>query len=95
MNRRERVLAVLHFEKPDFTMDSRRDSSWDRSAGGNYLAENKLLLGSETLGVYGGPGIVLPSYLIGYEITRQSIDKAENMEIETILIPHCGLLDKV
>lgn len=59
---------------------------------GYYLAENKLLLGSETLGVYGGKGIVVPSYLVGYDVTMNSIKKASKMDIENILIPHYGLL---
>jgi len=61
---------------------------------GFYLAENKLLLGSETLGVYGGNGIVFPSYLIGYQITINSILKAQAMDIENILVPHYGVLNR-
>ena len=40
-----------------------------RCSVGFYLAENKMLLGSETLGVYGGDGIVVPSCLVGYQMT--------------------------
>ena len=60
---------------------------------GFYLPENRLLLGAETLGVYIDSETVIPSYLIGYEITMHSIEKAENMDIQTILVPHHGLLD--
>ena len=60
---------------------------------GFYLAENRLLLGSETLGVYIDRNTVIPSYLIGYETTMHSIEKAENMAIDSILVPHHGLLD--
>ena len=59
---------------------------------GFYLAENKLLLGSETLGVYGEDNIVLPSYLIGYKTAMDSISKVQAMDIESILVPHYGLL---
>ena len=59
-----------------------------------YLAAEKLLLGSETLGVYDGDKIITPSYLIGYEITLDSIAKAEKMEVDHILLPHYGLLDQ-
>ena len=59
---------------------------------GFYLAENKLLLGSETLGVYGGNDTVFPSYLVGYQVTIDSLNKAQAMDIESILIPHYGLL---
>ncbi len=59
---------------------------------GYYLEEEKLLLGSETLGVYTGTEKVLPSYLIGYQIALDSISKAENLNIESILVPHYGLI---
>lgn len=61
---------------------------------GFYLSENKLLLSSETLGVYGGNDTVVPSYLIGYGIALSSIDKALSLDIESILLPHFGILEK-
>lgn len=61
---------------------------------GYYLEENKLLLGSETLGVYAGNGIVVPSYLIGYEIAMESMRKLEGVKIDNILVPHYGVLSK-
>ena len=61
---------------------------------GYYLASEHLLLSSETLGVYDGGDIVCPSYLVGYEMTMASIARAENLEIERILLPHCGVLDQ-
>ncbi len=60
---------------------------------GFYLEENKLLLGSETLGVYADT-LVVPSYLIGYRITVDSIIKAKGLDVENILTPHFGVLDK-
>ncbi len=59
---------------------------------GYYLAENRLLLTPETLGVYFGKGGFLPSYLVGYQMTLDSIRKAEHLDIETFLLPHYGLL---
>ena len=59
---------------------------------GYYLAENHLLLGSETLGVYFGEGVYLPSFLVGYQMTLDSIRKARQMEIEQILLPHYGVV---
>ena len=59
---------------------------------GYYLEDEKLLLGSETLGVYTGTDKVLPSYLIGYKIALDSISKTENLDIESILVPHYGLI---
>ncbi len=59
---------------------------------GYYLEDEKLLLGSETLGVYTNTEKVLPSYLIGYQIALDSISKVENLDIESILVPHYGLI---
>ena len=64
-----------------------------RCSFGFYLAENGLLLGSETLGVYAGNGVVIPSYLIGYDTTIESLEKAEKMHINNLLAPHYGVLD--
>lgn len=61
---------------------------------GFYLMEKKLLLSTETLGIYAGNGIILPSFLVGYKMTLDSIKKVENMDVENILVPHYGLLDR-
>lgn len=61
---------------------------------GYYLASEKLLLSTETLGVYDGENTVVPSYLVGYRMALDSISKAEKLEIDNILLPHCGLLDR-
>ena len=61
---------------------------------GFYLIEEKLLLSTETLGIYAGNEIILPSFLVGYEMTLNSIKKVENMDVENILVPHYGLLDR-
>ena len=57
---------------------------------GYYLAENRLLLGSETLGVYFSGDIYLPSFLVGYQMALDSIQKAKSMVIDQLLIPHYG-----
>lgn len=59
-----------------------------------YCPEHKLLLGCETIGVYDGEGGVVPSYLVGYNMTIQSIERAEKLDIKNILIPHYGLLNE-
>lgn len=61
---------------------------------GFYLASEKLLLGSETIGVFDGDKTVVPSYLVGYNMALDSIKRAEGLDIEQILVPHYGLLDK-
>ena len=59
---------------------------------GFYLKEERLLLGTETLGVYFGQGTYLPSYLVGYQMTLDSLEKAERLSPERILLPHYGLV---
>jgi glyoxylase-like metal-dependent hydrolase (beta-lactamase superfamily II) len=61
---------------------------------GFYNRKEKLLLGCESIGVYDGEGTVVPSYLVGVEMAIDSIEKAEKLEIENILVPHFGLLGK-
>lgn len=59
---------------------------------GFYLVSQKLLLSSETLGVYDGEKTVVPSYLVGYQMALDSIEKVERLDVEHILLPHYGLL---
>jgi len=61
---------------------------------GYYLAEQKLLLSTETLGVFNGGDAVVPSYLVGYKMTLDSMDKAAQLDIAQLLLPHYGLLDR-
>lgn len=61
---------------------------------GYYLPSEKLLLCSETLGVYDGGEIVFPSYLVGYHMALDSIAKVERLDIDNIILPHYGLLDR-
>ncbi len=65
-----------------------------RCSVGYYLESEKLLLSSETLGVFDGESTVVPSYLVGVKMTLDSIDKATALDIDHILLPHFGLLDK-
>lgn len=59
---------------------------------GFYLEENRLLLSTETLGVYVGKEPYLPSYLVGYELTLTSFQRVKELNIESILIPHYGVV---
>ena len=61
---------------------------------GFYLEENKLLLNSETLGVYFGNDTVLPICLVGYNMSLESFRRAKELDIENMLVPHYGLLNK-
>ena len=62
---------------------------------GYYLAENSLLLASESLGVYIGHGVYMPSFLVGYQMTLDSIRKAGEMDIDQMLLPHYGVVSGV
>ncbi len=59
-----------------------------------YLREKKLLLCSETLGVYFGEDTYLPFFLVGYQISLDSFEKVKSMDIDYMLLPHYGVVDK-
>lgn len=59
---------------------------------GFYLEENRLLLSTETLGVYFGNDTYMPSYLVGYQMTLDSFAKAKQLNIKSLLIPHYGVV---
>ncbi len=61
---------------------------------GFYCKKKKLLLGSETIGVFDGVDDVVPSYLVGYKMAVESIDRASKLDVENVLIPHYGIIDK-
>ncbi|MBR2020805.1 MAG: MBL fold metallo-hydrolase [Clostridia bacterium] len=61
---------------------------------GFYLAENKLLLNPETLGVYFGKNSILPICLVGYKMSLDSFKRVEELDIENMLVPHYGMLDR-
>ena len=65
-----------------------------RCSVGYYLKSEKLLLSTESIGVYIGKGQVIPSYLVGYEMTLDSIKRVKELEIDKILVPHFGVLEK-
>ncbi len=59
---------------------------------GFYCEEKKLLLSTETLGVYDGESYLVPSFLVGYEMSLASIKRAKELDIKYLLSPHYGLL---
>lgn len=63
-----------------------------RDSVGYYFAEDKLMLGCETIGIYAKEGVVMPSFLVGYQLTLDSIKRLDNYDIEYYMIPHQGLL---
>lgn len=63
-----------------------------RCCMGFYFSKEKLLVSCETLGIYANNMKVFPGCLIGYQVTLDSIEKALELDIEEILIPHSGIL---
>ena len=61
---------------------------------GFYCKDRQLLLSTETLGVYDGEKNIVPSYLVGYELTMKSIERVSNLAIRKLLAPHYGILNK-
>lgn len=59
---------------------------------GFYERNHRLLLGCETLGVFNGKDDIVPSYLVGYEMTMKSIERILGLDIQSIVVPHYGLL---
>lgn len=64
-----------------------------RCSVGFYCESEKLLLGSETIGVYNGEDDVVPSFLVGYKMTLNSIEKVKKLDLDKILVPHYGLIE--
>ena len=65
-----------------------------RCSIGFYLESEKLLLSCESLGVFDGEDKVVPSFLVGYQMSIDSIRKAQTLDIENVVVPHYGYLDK-
>jgi len=63
-----------------------------RCSVGYYCAARKLLIATESLGVYDGEAMIVPSYLVSYEDVLNSIDRVCAMDIEQMHSPHYGLL---
>ena len=61
---------------------------------GFYLPETRLLIGTETLGLYDGEDVLFPCYLVGYQMALDSIAKARSLAVDNLLLPHFGLLDR-
>ena len=61
---------------------------------GFYLEKEGLLLAAETLGVYFGGGECMPIYLVGYQMTMDSFEKAEKLDIGQLLIAHYGVVGR-
>ena len=63
-----------------------------RCSVGYYCKQEDLLLCSESIGVWNGEDDVVPSYLVSYAASLESIAKVETINPESILVPHFGVL---
>ena len=61
---------------------------------GYYCEEKRLLLSCESLGVFDGKDMIIPSVLTGYNAAINSIKRVCELNPEFILAPHIGLLSK-
>lgn len=57
-----------------------------------YEPARRLLLGCETPGVYDGDQTVVPCFLVGYQMTLDSIDRMMELDITQFVLPHLGLV---
>lgn len=60
---------------------------------GYWCDQEKLLLACETIGVPAGGDVVAPTYLVGYRITLDTIDRVSSLPLERMLIAHTGLME--
>lgn len=61
---------------------------------GYFEPEKGLFLSCETLGVFDGDCCIVPSYLVGYQMTLDSIRKVKPLPIRQLLAPHLGILSR-
>ena len=63
-----------------------------RDSIGFYDEKEKFLLSCETNGVYVGDDEMVPQYLIGYQITLDSMDKGLALDIRYMLLSHYDII---
>ncbi len=63
-----------------------------RDSIGFYDEKEKLLLSCETNGVYVGDDEMVPQYLVGYQITLDSMDKGLALDIQYMLLSHYDII---
>ncbi len=57
-----------------------------------YIPEEKMLIGCETMGCFASKDLVLSSYLVGYQISVDFINRVKTMDIDKLLVPHFGVI---
>lgn len=57
-----------------------------------YIVEDKFFISCETIGIMCNEILVMPSFLVGYDMTIDSINKAAGYDIDYYFIPHQGYI---
>ena len=63
-----------------------------RDSIGFYDPKEKFLLSCETNGVYVGEDEMVPQYLVGYQITLDSMDKGLALDVQYMLLSHYDII---
>ncbi len=63
-----------------------------RDSIGFYDEKEKFLLSCETNGVYVGDDEMVPQYLVGYQITLDSMDKGLALDVQYMLLSHYDII---
>ena len=83
---------VIHAGSMDFQVINLPGHT--RCSVGYYCAARKLLIATESLGVYDGAEGIVPCYLVSYEDVLRSVERMESLAIEALMSPHYGLLSR-
>jgi len=57
-----------------------------------YVPQNKMLIACETLGACSEEHLVAPGFLVSYGMSVNYMKRAIDMDIESLLVPHFGVL---
>lgn len=57
-----------------------------------YFADQRLMLGCETVGLFAKEGVVLPAFLVGYNLALESISRCSTYDMDYYFVPHQGML---
>lgn len=59
-----------------------------------YEEKEEMLLSCETLGLYDAREHIVPAFLVGVQVTFDSIDRAKALKVKKLLLPHEGILSE-
>lgn len=64
-----------------------------RDCVGYYIEDLKFMLSVETLGIPVDDTLVMPSFLVGYQLSLDSIRRAQTLDISYYFVPHTGVIE--